>query len=254
MKNYHTHTTRCRHAFGKDIDYITKAINAGFSVLGFSDHAPMLFPIKEYYSSYRMFPENVEDYIKSINLLREEYQDKIQIHIGFEIEYFPRIFDKTVNWLEEIGSEYFILGQHYTDNEYEPFSHYCGNPTDNTILFDKYIEQALEGLATGKFIYIAHPDLFKYTGPDEIYNKKMARFCREIKKLGYPVEFNLLGFAQHRNYPDKRFWEIVAQTGNDVVIGFDAHSPEVFQNKRIYNSAVKYLKKLGITPIEIDIK
>ena len=92
MKNYHTHTTRCRHAFGKDRDYVTKAIKAGITELGFSDHAPMIFPIKDYYSTYRMFPEDVEDYINSINLLREEYEDKIKIHIGFELEYFPQLF------------------------------------------------------------------------------------------------------------------------------------------------------------------
>lgn len=253
MKNYHTHTTRCRHAFGKDREYVTKAIKAGITTLGFSDHAPMLFPIKDYYSNYRMFPDDVDDYMKSINLLRKEYEDKIKIYIGFELEYFPRIFDKTVNWLDELGSEYYVLGQHFTDNEYEPYAHYCGNPTDNTILFDKYIEQALAGLKTGKFIYIAHPDLFNYTGSDEIYKQKMSYFLSEIKKLGYPIEFNLLGFAQHRSYPDKRFWELAAEIGNDVVIGFDAHSPEAFQNKRIYNSALKYLKNLNITPIEIDI-
>lgn len=253
MKNYHTHTTRCRHAFGRDRDYVKKAIKAGITVLGFSDHAPMLFPRENYYSNYRMFPDDVDDYVRSINLLRDEYKDEIEIHLGFELEYFPEIFDETVKWLEEKGSEYFVLGQHYTDNEYEPYAHYCGNPTSSTVLFDKYISQALAGLSTGKFIYIAHPDLFKYTGSDEIYIEKMTYFCNEIKRLGYPVEFNLLGFSQHRNYPDERFWKIVSKVGNDVVIGFDAHSPEVFQNKRIYNSALRYLKKLGITPIELDI-
>lgn len=253
MKNYHTHTVRCRHAFGKDRDYVTKAIKAGITELGFSDHAPMLFPTENYYSSYRMFPNELDDYVNSVNLLRNEYRDKIKIHIGFELEYFPEIFDKTVKWLENKGGEYFILGQHFTDNEYEPYAHYCGRMTDSTELFDKYINQAIDGLKTGKFLYIAHPDLFRYTGPDDIYNEKMTFFCREIKKLGFPVEFNLLGFAQHRNYPDKRFWKIASEIGNDAVIGFDAHSPEVFQNKRIYKDALKYLKNLNITPIEIDI-
>ncbi len=254
MKNYHTHTTRCRHAFGKDRDYVTKAIKAGITELGFSDHAPMIFPIKDYYSTYRMFPEDVEDYINSINLLREEYKDKIKIHIGFELEYFPQLFDETVKWLEDCGAEYFILGQHFTDNEYEPYAFYSGNPTDNLTLFDKYIEQAIKGMETGKFLYIAHPDLFKYTGSDEIYNERMTYFCQRLKETGYPIEFNLLGFSQKRNYPDKRFWKIAAETGNEVVIGFDAHSPEAFQNKRIYNNAVKYLKELGITPIELAFK
>lgn len=251
MKNYHTHTTRCRHAFGKDRDYVTKAIKSGITVLGFSDHAPMLFPVDNYYSTFRMFPEDVADYVSSINLLRKEYADKIEIHLGYEIEYLPKLFDKTIEFLEQNGGfEYLILGQHFTDNEYEPYAHYSGLPADNTVLFDKYINQALEGLATGKFLYIAHPDLFKFTGSDEIYNEKMTYFCKEIKRLGYPVEFNLLGFAQRRNYPDIRFWRIVKEVGNDVVIGFDAHSPESFQNKKVYNDAKKYLAKLGITPIE----
>lgn len=256
MRNYHTHTTRCRHAFGKDRDYIEKAIKAGITELGFSDHAPMLFPVDNYYSTYRMFPEDVADYINSISLLREEYKDKIKIYIGYEFEYFPALFNKTLDFLDKCGGyEYLILGQHFTDNEYEPYAHYSGLPTNNETLFDKYINQVLEGLKTGKFLYIAHPDLFNYTGPDKIYIEKMTYLCQEIKKLGYPVEFNLLGFAQKRNYPDKRFWKIVSQVGNDVIIGFDAHSPEAFQNKRIYNSALKYLERLGITPLEkLNIK
>lgn len=250
MRNYHTHTTRCRHAFGKDRDYIDKAIKAGITELGFSDHAPMLFPVDNYYSTYRMFPEDVADYVNSINLLREEYKDKIKIYLGYEFEYFPELFDKTIEFLNQCGYEYLILGQHFTDNEYEPYAHYSGLPTNDEALFDKYINQVIEGLKTDKFLYIAHPDLFNYTGPDRIYIEKMTYLCKEIKKLGYPVEFNLLGFAQKRNYPDKRFWKIVSEVGNDVIIGFDAHSPEAFQNKRIYNSALNYLAKLGITPLE----
>lgn len=254
MNNFHTHTTRCRHAFGRDRDYVTKAIKAGIKTLGFSDHAPMIFPKKHYYSTFRMFPEDVQDYVNSINLLREEYKDKIEIHLGFELEYFPELFDKTLEFLKPYGYEYLILGQHFTDNEYEPYAHYCGRPTKSVKIFEKYIEQALAGLKTGEFLYIAHPDLINFKGSDKIYCEKMEYFCREIKKLGYPVEFNLLGFAQHRNYPDNRFWQIVKTVGNDVAIGFDAHSPESFQNKKVYNDAVKYLADLGITPIEIDIK
>lgn len=253
MNNFHTHTTRCRHAFGRDRDYVTKAIKAGIKVLGFSDHAPMIFPCDNYYSTYRMFLDDVADYVNSVNLLREEYKDKIEIHLGFEIEYLPELFDKTLDFLAPYGYEYLILGQHFTDNEYEPYAHYCGSPTKSTEVFDKYIKQALDGLKTGKFLYIAHPDLINFTGDDSIYHEKMTYFCSEIKKLGYPVEFNLLGFAQHRHYPDKRFWQIVKEVGNDTVIGFDAHSPEAFQNKMVYNDAVKYLSDLGIKPIEIEL-
>ncbi len=254
MKNYHTHTTRCRHAFGKDRDYIEKAIKAGITELGFSDHAPMLFPDDKYYSTFRMYPNQVDDYINSVNLLREEYKDRIKIHLGFEIEYLPELFEKTSEWLEEKGAEYFILGQHFTNNEYDKGSFYCGSKSYSKKDFDKYINQALDGLKTGRFLYIAHPDLFNFRGSTKIYIEKMTYFCTEIKKLGFPVEFNLLGFAQNRNYPNRRFWKIVSEVKNDVVIGFDAHSPEVFQNRKIYDDAVAYLQNLGITPIELEFR
>lgn len=200
-----------------------------------------------------MFPEQASEYIGTIKSLKEKYNNEINIHIGFEIEYYPKCFDKTISMLDELGSEYYILGQHFTDNELEPYAHYSGNKTNSAVLFDKYIEQALTGLQTGRFLYIAHPDLFNFTGKKDIYIQKMTYFLKEIKKLGYPVEFNLLGYSDKRNYPNKLFWELASQIGNDVVIGFDAHNPNALCDSGIYNAAVSYLKKLNITPIEIKI-
>ena len=39
-KNYHTHTARCMHAVGTDEEFILAAIEAGYTVIGFSDHSP----------------------------------------------------------------------------------------------------------------------------------------------------------------------------------------------------------------------
>ena len=41
--NYHTHTTRCKHASGEDREYVEKAIESGLKILGFSDHCPWVF-------------------------------------------------------------------------------------------------------------------------------------------------------------------------------------------------------------------
>ena len=38
--NLHTHTARCGHGEGLDIQYVNSAIDAGFKLLGFSDHIP----------------------------------------------------------------------------------------------------------------------------------------------------------------------------------------------------------------------
>ncbi len=51
--NYHTHTFRCHHAGGEEIEYIKNAIKAGIKDFGFADHAPFLFP-DDYQSWYRV--------------------------------------------------------------------------------------------------------------------------------------------------------------------------------------------------------
>ena len=253
MKNFHTHTTRCGHARGKDEAYVKEAIKTGFSVLGFSDHAPMIFAPEKYESSFRMPIAKVEDYIKSLTSLKEKYKDQIKIKIGYEIEYYPKKFGQTIDFLEQYGFDYLILGQHFTSNEIDEGAVYSGGGTDSLYDFDKYIEQVLEGLNTGRYLYVAHPDLFKYTGSDEVYNGRMEYYLKEIKKLGYPVEFNLLGYYDKRNYPDRRFWEIAAKNGNDVVIGFDAHDPWVLSDMETYHSALDYLSSLGIKPVNDEI-
>ena len=85
MYNYHTHTWRCRHADNNERAYNDNAVRAGFQVLGFSDHAPYLFP-DGYYSTFRMYPDQAADYANTLVALREQYADQIQIKIGYEME------------------------------------------------------------------------------------------------------------------------------------------------------------------------
>ena len=88
IENYHTHTTRCRHAEGSDEEYVRYAIDHGLQILGFSDHTPFLFP-GDYYSRMRMYPEELADYVGSVRSLQKKYAGQIDIHLGLEVEYYP---------------------------------------------------------------------------------------------------------------------------------------------------------------------
>lgn len=254
MKNYHTHTTRCGHALGKDREYVEAAIKSGIEELGFSDHAPMIFE-NDHISAFRMALSDTEDYVNSVRSLQNEYKDEISIKLGFELEYYPALFKKELEYLKSFNYDYLILGQHYTDNEFEKTAHYSGRKTYSVAILDKYINQCIEGLSTGEFAYIAHPDLINYSGNKELYVAKMTYFCEKLKELDVPLEFNLLGFSDKRNYPNRNFWEIVSEVGNKIIIGFDAHNPTVLGNLNTYNNALKYLNELNITPVEaINLK
>ena len=143
-----------------------------------------------------------------------------------------------------------ILGQHYTDNEYEDYAAYTGSVTASQAVLDKYISQVILGAKSGYYTYVAHPDLINFKGESELYIKKMTYMITELKKIGIPLEFNFLGFTAKRNYPNLDFWKIVSKVGNDVVIGLDAHSPSVYDDKENLQKAKQVLQDLNITPLD----
>ena len=77
--NYHTHTPRCNHAQGREEEYIQRALEGGFEELGFSDHSPYFFDRPGYYSSFRMRPEQMEDYVSILLRLQEQYRDRLPL-------------------------------------------------------------------------------------------------------------------------------------------------------------------------------
>lgn len=117
-------------------------------------------------------------------------------------------------------------------------------------MLDKYISQVILGAKSGLFTYIAHPDLINFNGDNKLYIQKMTYMANELKKLDIPLEFNFLGYTDKRNYPNNDFWQIVSEVKNDVVIGLDAHNPNVYDDKKNLERAKKYLKSLNITPLD----
>ena len=223
LENYHTHTARCRHAVGTEEEYVLTAIAGGMTHLGFSDHTPFFFP-GDYYSKMRMFPEQFPDYTATVLALKEKYAEKIQIHLGLEVEYYPDRIPALLEYIEPYGIEYLLLGQHWVGNEQnEP---YCGAPTDSEMLLARYCDQIIDAMDTGLFSYIAHPDLLKFVGDAQHYRYHMGRLCQAAKEKAMPVEINLLGVQTQRHYPRALFWEIAGDVGCDAVLGCDAHRPE----------------------------
>ncbi len=254
IANYHTHTFRCGHAIGKEEDYIKTAIANNIKIMGFSDHAPFMFP-DGYQSPHRVKCEQTEDYFSTIRALREKYKGKIEIYIGFEMEYYPLYFNDMLSYVKQAGAEYLILGQHFIDNE-----HPIGNPAhvivpsgDDKLV--EYVNCVIAAMKTGEFLYVAHPDMFLHNGTSECYNREMQRLCQTAKELDIPLEMNFLGIYGHRNYPNNDFWKIAAETGTKVIFGLDAHNPERAYDAQSLIKANQLVEKYKLNLIDkLNIK
>lgn len=249
--NYHTHTARCNHASGTDRELAIAAYENGVRELGFSDHVPQIGFEGVFDSWFRMKPNETAEYFASIEALKEEFEGKMSILSGFEVEYYPRHFDALCEHIAPFCPDYLILGQHFVNNEYDGV--YVGAPgCDEENLF-KYVEQVEEALKTGLFTYLAHPDLPNFSGNEDSLKKAFTKLCEIAKAASVPVECNLLGLQGNRWYPKKSFFEAAAKVGCDVVLGLDAHSPSAFNSEKDEKFALEMLRDCGIIPIEKPI-
>lgn len=247
IANYHTHTPRCHHASGTELEYARCAAEAGLRKLGFSDHTPYPFP-EAHVSSFRMGLEQLPEYAASVRAVQKEYAGRMEISLGVEAEFYPQYFDSLLSRLRHQGVEYMILGQHFLYNEVEGIGSI--GPTADQALLRQYVDQTVDALYTGLFTYFAHPDLMHFLGEDAAYRQQIRRLCRAAKACDTPLEINLLGLYLGRHYPNRRFWEIAAEEGCRVILGCDAHRPDAFMDPKPEAEARKMVAELGLELLE----
>ncbi len=230
--NYHTHTYRCGHASNcPDEAYVVAALEAGFTRLGFSDHAP--YPDRSKPSD-RMEFDQLDGYLRSISSLKEKYADQLELKLGFEMEYFPEYQEYIEKVLLKNG-DYLICGQHY-DHRDGLFDYAHGQSSREKLL--TYGRLIAEGLHRVPFLYLAHPDYFcaGITDFDETCRQISHQICQAAVDTNTPLEVNINHvLSPRRHYPDgdhciypfRKFWEITQHYPLRCLYGFDAHDPTV---------------------------
>ena len=251
IANYHTHTKRCQHATGEDREYVEAAIKAGLKILGFADHCPWVYPDKNFVSGIRLAPSEVDGYFYSLESLKKEYAKDIKIYIGFETEHCPDMIPDQDKLLEGYPLDYMLCGQHFLGAEYVSF--YAGRPHGDEDFLKRYVDTAIDGINSGRYLYLAHPDLVNFTRDDEVYRSHMKRLCKALKQKNIPVEINVLGLWTGRRYPGKRFLELAKETGNTAILGIDAHAPEQITNREAIQRAASLCEEFGLPLVDRDL-
>lgn len=246
--NFHTHTTRCKHAIGTDEDFVKAAIEGGFDILGFADHAPWAFD-SSYVSHCRMTAGQWTDYKQSVLALKNKYEGQVDIHLGLECEYYEKYIDQ-LKHLRDDGCEYLILACHFLHTEEtNPYVGLSCRQDDEVL---HYAEETVKGIRSGLFSYVAHPDLFMMhrEGFSSVCMEASDMICQAAKEAHMPIEYNLLGLlgeltGHPRGYPHQDFWQYIRKWDNDVILGVDAHDPAQLRDDSVWNTALQRLDALG---------
>lgn len=186
--NYHTHTSLCGHADGTMEEYIKKAIEGGITDLGFSDHMPN--PLGKGNPKQSMNLEQFHSqYIPMLEELRKKYKDPINLKVGLECEYYGEQgekFPQLKKFREETEGklDYMILGQHFAlkrdENGKLKMPPEMSSKTSSQYPLD-YAMTVVEAIKSGKFAYVAHPDIF-LGGRDGVPEEEKALYLENAKK------------------------------------------------------------------------
>lgn len=279
--NYHTHTYRCGHAVGTEKEMVEAAIKSNIQELGFSEHVPLpkyrkhllysllhIRSIKSLLTLFKAFITDglnmrmpykyLDDYLQQLSICQNEYKEQISIYRGFEAEGFEEYFDYYQSLLDTNRIDYLILGHHF--DKYCIHNKYFGRNKMGKKDIYQYCNDVEKALETKMFSYLAHPDLFLigYKEFDIDAQTVTKRICEKAKELDIPLEINAGGIRRgyvNRNgediylYPNKNFWKIASQVGNDVIFGIDAHNPNDF-NKSMYRQLEDFANEYQLHVID----
>lgn len=252
--NFHTHVQRCRHAQGSEEDYIEEALLKGLSQLGISDHGP--YPDDPF--GRRMPYGELGDYLETLDRLKEKYRGRLTIWKGLEIEYLPQYRDYYEELFTKWKLDYLLLGAHfYVDSEGNTANIY--EVSTSTQEYLAYAKTLAEGMRTGLFRAVAHPDLYmlNHFAWDENCKRAADLILDTAVATDTILEYNANGFRwEKQSYPERirhpypydGFWKIAAGAPIRVMVGSDCHGPGFLWDEAVERS-YRNLESLGIEPV-----
>ena len=253
--NLHTPPWRGGHAYGTDNDYVKSAICAGFTTIGFSEHIQYRADRGKH---NRINFEDFKQYFSDIHEIQHVYRNKIIILCGLECAYVPEAMEDVLDLKN--NCDYILLGQHQGGLSNRKYCLKCDD--DDVLQYARDIETAI---GTGLYSVVAHPDFFM-TSRDS-WSKQCIEasetICRAAKEHHIPLELNIKGSHSEKawidgeyctHYPYRKFWEIAAKVGNEVLYGWDAHRPEdLYKTPDVINQIIHGLQFKWIDEDQVNI-
>ncbi|MFX1496096.1 MAG: histidinol-phosphatase HisJ [Promethearchaeota archaeon] len=263
MQDWHTHNSLCRHASGTVNDYVKRAIELDLDLIGFSDHFPYEFlkGIEQIpYEEYGMLVSEIENYISGVERLRSIYEGKIDIKIGFELDFIEhqtsahkKYLNKYIKRLDYVlGSVHILLGKHgffaFDDSRF--LNNYDLYDNVEDLYLDYY--HTLENMITStefNFNIISHFDLPKKFNKrpenSEKIDDQVIKILELVKKKNLVIEVNSSGLRKpiKEQYPNENILRKMYELDIPLLLGSDAHHPDELGFEFI--NIIKLIEEIG---------
>ncbi|MEM1554561.1 MAG: histidinol-phosphatase [Thermoproteota archaeon] len=253
--NYHIHTV-FSDGSSSIRDYCEIAIQKGFEEIAFTDHLTV-FPDGSA-DPHSLNTISIEDYVKEIKSISLEYEGRLIIRLGVEVDYIPGSENIIEKILEGYDFDLVIGSVHFIDNVcIDSLKH--RNLVENMIrengfdsLYSKYLKLVSKAVETGFFNIIGHIDIVRIWGFNPADGLKDEQKVLEfIKEKGVCLEVSSRGLRQPVSsiYPSLRILKRAYELGIPVTIGTDAHSVEEIDYA--YDFLIEYVKSVGYSHITL---
>lgn len=258
MRDYHTHTYRCKHAIGRVEDYARFAFENKYKVLGITDHTPL--PDNRFLD-VRMDISELKDHIIDFHKAQNKFPE-LKMLLGMECEYLD-IYHNFLKdeLLERWGVKYLVLGQHFFNCGGELI--FAWKDLKGVKELKIYTDHLVKAMETGLFDIVAHPDCFGtfYEHWDEEAVACSRYILEAAQALKIPLEINGNGFRKGKKaynsvtrykYPLFDFWKLATKYDIEVVINSDAHKPKdlVFRENSLQLANKMNLKIADLSYLE----
>ena len=263
--NLHQHSL---YSDGKElpIKYAQRAVELGFSAIGFSEHSPLPFT-----NSFSLKDEKVDEYIRTIENLQNEFSGKLNIYRALEMDFIPGMSEDFTFWRNRIQADYLIGSIHlvrspgfeelwFTDGpDYHTYDEgldlfFKGNIKKAVTAFFQQTNQMVE---TQHFEILGHFDKIKmhnqnrfFTEDEKWYKKLVDETLCLVKQKNIIVEVNTRGLYKKRSdalFPDNYSLQRVKDLNIPIIISSDAHLPE--ELNLLFNYTEERLKDFGFKEV-----
>ena len=245
--NFHSHTQFCDGRSSME-EIVRAAMDAGYSIWGFTPHAPLCLP-----SPCNMPSESVKAYKEEIERLRKLFP-QIKILAGMEVDFLNERHGPASEEVKSYDLDYIIGSVHFIPNQRGEYYDIDGSPERFKETLNKYFDgdvhyvvrtywtQVQNMIKEGGFDIIGHIDKIalnaSYAEPGIEATEEYRRLAEETMEMavesGKEIEINTKHWKKYgRFFPHPRFWNFLIERGVKMPVDSDTHYAEKIEDGRL---------------------